>query len=98
MDNTDISISNKDKTPVSTNGIKTYNKETLGDKIRRLIIANIQLMTDKMETEKAKVNLKVDKVQLFGKKNSLVTKRKKLRTEITTLNAVGPSNIPVRRY
>ncbi len=82
----------------STNGIKAYNKETLNDEIRRLTTANIQLMTDKMETEKAKVNLEVDRVQLFGEKNSLVVKRKEFRAEIVALNAAGPSNILVYKH
>ncbi len=43
-------------------GVEAYNKEVLGDKIRRLIAVNIQLMTDKMEIEKVKVNLEADKV------------------------------------
>ncbi len=62
LDNTDIFISNKDKTPVFTNGVKAYNKETLNDKIRILITTNIQLVTNKMETEKIKVNLETNKV------------------------------------
>ncbi len=98
MDNTDISILNKGKASVSTNGVKTYSKETLGDKIRRLTTTNIQLMTDKMETEKAKVNLEADKIQLFDKKNSLIVKRKEFRTEIVILNVIGLSNIPIRSH
>ena len=62
LDNTDISTSNKNKASVSTNGIEAYNKETLGDKIRKLIIANTQLITNKMKTEKTKINLEADKV------------------------------------
>ncbi len=62
LDNIDIFTSGKGKVPVSTNGVEVYNKEVLNDKIRRLIIANIQLMTDKIEAEKAKVNLKTDKM------------------------------------
>ncbi len=62
MDNTDISISNKGKTLVSTNDIEAYNKKTLDDKIRRLITTNAQLMADKMKIEKTKVNLEIDKV------------------------------------
>ena len=42
-----------------------------------------------METEKAKVNLETDKVQLFGEKNSLIVKREELRTEIVVLNATN---------
>ena len=54
--------------------------------------------TDKIKTEKVRVNLKADKVQLFGKKNSLVVKREELRIEIATLNAAGSSNVLVRGY
>ncbi len=62
MDNTDISISNKGKAPVSTSGIEVYSKETLGDEIRRLTTANVQLVIDKIETEKVKVNLKTNRI------------------------------------
>ncbi len=41
-----------------------------------MITANAQLITDKIETEKAKINLEANKVRLFDKKNSLVTKEK----------------------
>ena len=71
-----MSTSSKGKTSVSINDIKTYNKEALGDKIRRLTTANIQLIIDKIETEKAKVNLKADRIQLFDKKNFLIVKKK----------------------
>ncbi len=98
MDNIDISTSGKNKTPISTNSIEVYNKKTLGDEIRRLTIANAQLITNKIKIKKAKVNLKTDKTQLFDEKNSLVAKRKKLRTEIATLNTTGPSNISIRRH
>ncbi len=95
LDNTDISTSNKGKAPAFINGVETYNKEALGDKIRRLIIINAQLVTDKMETEKVRINLEADKTRLFNEKNSLIVKREKLRTEIATLNA---ANVPVRSY
>ena len=98
MNNTDISTSSKGKAPIFINGIKAYNKETLNDEICRLITTNIQLIINKMESEKVKVNLKTDKIQLFGKKNSLVVKKKELRTEIIILNVAGPSNVPIRRY
>ncbi len=52
-------------------------------------------MINKIETEKARVNLKADKIQLFDKKNSLVIKREELRTEIVALNV---TNIPVRGH
>jgi len=35
-------------------------------------------MTDKMKTEKTKVNLEADRMQLFDKKNSLVVKKEEL--------------------
>ena len=98
MDSTDIFTSSKDKTPVSTNGIEVYNKEVLGDEIRRLITVNIQLITDKIEIEKAKVNLEADKIRLFDKKNSLVVKKEELRVEIAILNAAESSNILIRGY
>jgi len=40
LNNTNIFISNKGKTSASTNDVKTYNKETLGDKIRKLTTTN----------------------------------------------------------
>ncbi len=66
----------KGKASVFTNGVETYNKETLGDEIRKLTTTNIQLMTDKIKTEKVRVNLEADKIQLFDEKNSLVAKKK----------------------
>ena len=98
MDSTDISTSGKNKAFVSINSIEAYNKETLSDKIRRLTTANVQLMADKTETEKARVNLKADKVRLFGKKNSLVVKKEELRIEIIVLNTAGFSNILIRGH
>ncbi len=89
LDSTDISTLSKGKTPASTSDIEAYNKEVLNDEIRKLIATNAQLITNKMETKKARVNLKADRTQLFGKKNSLVVKREELRTEIVTLNAVN---------
>ena len=98
MDNTDIFILNKGKTPISTNGVEVYSKKVFGDEIRRLITANVQLITNKMETEKARVNLEVDKVRLFGEKNSLVAKKEEFQIEIVVLNVVGFFNVLVRRY
>jgi len=95
LDNIDISTSSKGKTPVSTNGVEAYSKETLDDKIRRLITANIQLMTDKMEAKKARVNLETDKMRLLDKKNSLVAKREELRAEIAILYTTRLSNAPI---
>jgi len=79
--------------PVFTNGIEASSKEALGDEIRRLIVANVQLMADKMKTEKARVNLEVDRTRLFDEKNSLVAKREELRVEIVMLNATGFFNV-----
>ncbi len=98
LDNTDISTSSKDKTPTSTNDVEAYNKEALGDKIHRLTIANVQLITDKMETKKARVNLKTDRIRLLDKKNFLVVKKEELRIKIAILNAAKSSNIPIRRH
>ncbi len=98
LDNTDISTSNKGKTPVSTNSVKAYSKEALNNEIRKLTTINVQLMTDKMEIKKTKVNLETDKVRLFDKKNSLVVKRKKLRTEIVALNTTRLFNVPIRSH
>jgi len=36
-----MSTSGKGKTPASTNGIKAYSKETLGDEIRKLTTVNV---------------------------------------------------------
>ncbi len=41
LNNTNISILNKDKTFVSTNNVETYNKEILNDKIHRLTTINV---------------------------------------------------------
>ncbi len=98
LNNTDIFTSSKGKTPTSTSSIEAYNKEALGDKIRKLTAANVQLVTDKIETEKVKVNLEADRTRLFNKKNFLVIKREELRTEIATLNTAGSSNVLVRRH
>ncbi len=57
-----MSISDKGKTLVSTNDVEAYNKKVLGDEIRKLIITNVQLITDKIKTEKIKVNLKADRI------------------------------------
>ncbi len=84
--------------PASTNGVETYSKEVLSDEIRRLTVANTQLVTNKIKIEKTKVNLETDRIRLFGEKNSLVVKREELRTEITALNAIGPFNILTHSY
>ncbi len=44
LDNIDIFTLDKDKTPVSTNGVKAYSKEVLADKIRKFNTTNIQLI------------------------------------------------------
>ena len=90
-----MSILSKGKAPASISGIEAYSKKTLNDKIRKLTITNIQLVADKTETEKVKVNLEADRVRLLGKKNSLIVKREELRTEIATLNIAGPPNVLV---
>ncbi len=93
-----MSTSSKGKASVSTSGVEAYNKKTLGDEICRLIVTNVQLVADKMETEKAKVNLEADRARLFNEKNSLVAKREELRTEIVTLNTAGFSNVLICSY
>jgi len=98
LDNTDISTSSKGKAPTSTNGVKAYNKKVLDDKIRRLITANVQLIANKTEIEKVKVNLEADKVRLLSEKNFLVAKRKELRTEIVILNITGLFNVSIYSY
>ncbi len=65
----------KGKAPISTSGVEAYNKEALDDEIRRLIIANVQLIIDKIKIEKVKVNLKINKTRLFNEKNSLIVKK-----------------------
>ncbi len=95
LDNTDISTSDKDKTPVSTNGVEAYNKEILNDKICKLIIVNVQLMIDKIKTEKTRINLKANKTRLLNKKNFLIAKKKEFWTEIITLNVI---NVLIRDY
>ncbi len=52
-------------------------------------------MSDKMETEKAKVNLETDKTRLLDEKNSLIAKREEFKTEIATLNV---TNAPIRNH
>ena len=93
-----MSTSSKGKTLVSTNGVKTYTKEQLAAKIQRFITVNVQLVTDKIKTERTKINLEADRVQLLGEKNSLVVKREELRAEIVALNAVGLSNVLIRGH
>ncbi len=98
MDNTDISISSKSKTFVSTSNVEVYNKKTLDDEIRKLTTANIQFVTDKIKTKKARVNLEIDKTRLFDKKNSLIVKKEEFRAEIAILNAAGFSNPLIRGH
>ncbi len=49
------------KAPVSTNGIKAYNKETLADEIYRFNITNVQLAQDKQQIDRTKIALEADK-------------------------------------
>jgi len=98
LDNTDISTLSKGKTPALTNDIETYNKKALNDKIHRLTTANVQLITNKTETEKTSINLETDKIRLLDKKNFLVAKKKEFRIEITALYTAGSSNILVHNH
>jgi len=95
LDNTNISTLGKGKAPVSTNDIEAYNKETLNNEIRKLTATNTQLMTNKIKTEKTKVNLETDKIQLLDEKNSLVIKKEELWAEIAALNII---NVLVRSH
>ncbi len=52
-------------------------------------------MTDKMKTERTKVNLEADRARLLGEKNSLVVKREEFWAEIAMINATGSSNAPI---
>ncbi len=52
-------------------------------------------MTNKIKIEKTKVNLKINKIQLFNKKNFLIAKKEKFRAKIATLNII---NISIRNY
>ena len=71
-------ILSKGKVSAFTSGVEAYNKEILNDEIYRLTATNVQLMIDKMEAEKVKVNLEADRAQLFGEKNSLIVKKEEL--------------------
>ena len=93
-----MSTLGKGKTSASVSSTKAYTKEQLAAEIQRLSTANVQLINDKIETEKIKVNLEADRVRLLGEKNSLVAKREELRVEIAALNAVGLSNAPIRGH
>jgi len=93
-----MSTLGKGKAPASTNSVEAYSKKILNDKIRKLTVANVQLIINKMETEKAKVNLETNKARLFGKKNSLVAKREELRIEIVILNTTRFLNVLVRGH
>ncbi len=84
MNNIDISTSNKGKIPTSTNGIKTYNKKTFGNKIYRFIQTNMQLTQNKQNSDITKAVIKTDKNRFISKKNTLVIKREELQREITT--------------
>jgi len=98
LDNIDVSTLGKDKTPISTNDVETFIKEQLAIEIQRLSTTNIQLVTDKIETKKVKVNLEPDRTRLLKEKNSLVVKREKLRIEIVVINATKSSNPPIRSH
>ncbi len=98
LDSIDISISSKGKAPVSTYDIEAFIKEQLAIEIQRLSAANVQLVTNKIETKRAKVNLKADRMRLLGEKNSLIVKRKEFRTEIVIMNAVKSFNVSIRSH
>ncbi len=91
-------ISSKGKAPASINDVEAFIKEQLAVEIQRLSAINAQLISDKIETERVKANLKADKMQLFGKKNSLIVKKEELQTEITILNTIGSFNTSVCSY
>ncbi len=55
-------------------------------------------MINKIKTEKTKVNLEADRIQLFNKKNSLVVKKEEFQTEIAILNTIGLFNVLIYRY
>ena len=93
-----MSTLGKDKASVSISGIESYTKEQLAVEIQRFSITNIQLMTDKMEIEKVKVNLEANRVRLFDEKNFLIIKREELRIEIVVLNVVRFFNVLIRGY
>jgi len=61
LDSIDISTAGKGKTPVSTSDVEAFIKEQLAIEIQRLSTANTRLMTIKIETEKAKINLKANR-------------------------------------
>jgi len=88
-----MSTSGKSKTSVSTSDVEVYTKEQLAVEIQRFTTANVQLVTDKMETERTKINLEADRVRLLKEKNSLVAKREEFWAEIAAMNAARPSNI-----
>ncbi len=96
MNNTNIFISSKGKTSISTNGIEAYTKEQLVIEIQRFITVNVQLMIDKIEAERTKVNLEINKVRLLEEKNSLVIKKEEFRAEIAVMNTVGFFNVSIR--
>ncbi len=66
--------------------------------IQRFTAVNVQLVTDKMETERTKVNLEADRVWLLEEKNFLIVKREEFRAKIVVLNVVGSFNVPIRSY
>ncbi len=77
MNNTDISILSKGKALVSTSGIEVYIKEQLTIEIQRFTTTNVQLMIDKIKTERTKVNLEADRIRLLKKKELLDRQKKR---------------------
>jgi hypothetical protein len=78
----------KDKGSVSTSGVEAYSKEQLAEEIRRLTIANVQLVNDKLRTEATNAKLEADKNRLINEKNIFVAKREELRTELAAIRAI----------
>ncbi len=95
LDNNNIFTLGKGKTPASTNDIETYNKETLGKEIRKLITTNTQLMNDKLNTKAVKTKLEADKAKLINEKNILVVKREELQAELTETAAAPTTNAQI---
>ncbi len=56
-----MSTSGKGKASASMNSVEAYSKEALADEIRRLNIANVQLIQDKQQADEAKTILEADR-------------------------------------
>ncbi len=62
--------------------MEAYSKEALGEEIRRLTAANVQLVNDKLNIKVAKTKLEADKAKLINEKNIFVAKREELQAEL----------------